>query len=75
MLKQPFFNGREFNTMYGLNTYDYGARQYDPARITWDRMDPLCEKKPWNNPYVYCVGNPVNRIDPDGRYWHIIIGF
>ncbi|MDO4819667.1 MAG: hypothetical protein Q3994_04730 [Prevotella sp.] len=24
--------------MHGLDTYDYGARQYDPARITWDRM-------------------------------------
>ncbi len=53
--------------MHGLNTYDYGARQYDPARITWDRMDQLCEKYYHINPYVYCGGNPVNRIDPDGN--------
>ncbi len=68
------YNGKEYETMHGLNTYDYGARQYDPARITWDRMDQLCEKYYHINPYVYCAGNPVNRVDPDGRYWHIIIG-
>ena len=53
--------------MHGLNTYDYGARQYDPARITWDRMDQLCEEKPWNNPYVFCSANPINKIDLDGN--------
>ena len=52
--------------MHGLDTYDYGARQYDPARITWDRMDQLCEKYYHINPYVYCAGNPINAIDPDG---------
>ena len=30
-------------------------------------MDPMAEKKPWMSPYVYCSGNSVNRIDPDGR--------
>ncbi|MCQ2113899.1 MAG: hypothetical protein MJY52_02420 [Bacteroidaceae bacterium] len=49
-----------------MNTYDYGARQYDPARITWDRMDQLCEKYYNINPYVYCAGDPVNRIDIHG---------
>ena len=29
---------------HGLDTYDYGARQYDPILGRWDRMDPLCEK-------------------------------
>ena len=29
-------------------------------------VDPLAEKKPWISPYVFCSGNPVNRIDPDG---------
>ena len=28
---QPFkYNGKELDMMHGLNTYDYGARQYDP---------------------------------------------
>ncbi len=65
--KHPYkYNGKEYETMYGLNTYDYGARQYDPARITWDRMDQFCEKYYHINPYVYCAGNPVRFIDPDG---------
>ena len=25
------YNGKEFDTMHGLNMYDYGARQQDPA--------------------------------------------
>ena len=54
----------------GLNTYDYGARQYDPARITWDRMDPLYEKYYNINPYVYCAENSIRFIDPNGCwYW------
>ena len=53
--------------MHGLNTYDYGARQYDPILGRWDRMDPLCEKYYHISPYVYCHNNPVMLIDPDGR--------
>ena len=61
------YNGKEFDKMHGLNTYDYGARQYNPVTARWDRMDPLCEKYYSISPYAYCGGNPVNRIDPDGR--------
>ena len=53
--------------MHGLNTYDYGARQYYSALPVWDRVDPLCEKYYSISPYVYCHDNPVNLIDPDGR--------
>jgi hypothetical protein len=31
--------------MHGLNTYDYGARQYYAALPVWDRVDPLAEKQ------------------------------
>lgn len=31
-------------------------------------IDPLCEKYYSISPYVYCHNNPVNRIDPDGRW-------
>ena len=65
---QPFkYNGKELETMHGLNTYDYGARQYDPITIRWDRRDPLCEKYYSISPYAYCANNPVINIDPDGR--------
>lgn len=53
--------------MHGLNTYDYGARQYNPVTGRWDRMDQLTEKNPNMTPYHFCHDNPVNRVDPDGR--------
>ena len=52
--------------MYGLDTYDYGARGYYPASGRFMTVDPLCEMKPWQSPYMYCSGNPVNRTDPTG---------
>ena len=61
------YNGKEFDNMHGLNTYDYGARQYNPVTARWDRMDPLCEKYYSTSPYAYCANNPVRFIDPDGK--------
>ena len=61
------YNGKELDRMHGLNTYDYGARQYNPVTARWDRMDPLCEKYYSVSPYVYCGGNPIMLVDPDGR--------
>ena len=64
---QPYkYNGKELDLMHGLNTYDYGARQYDPILARWDRMDPLCEKYYGISPYVYCADNPVKYIDEHG---------
>lgn len=61
------YNGKEYDKMHGLNTYDYGARQYNPVTARWDRMDQLCEKYYGVSPYVYCHDNPVNKFDPDGK--------
>ncbi len=54
--------------MHGLDWYDYGARRYDPAYCMFTQMDPLCEDTPHLNPYVYCAGNPVRYVDPDGKH-------
>lgn len=65
---QPFkYNGKELDMMHGMDTYDYGARQYNSILSTWDRVDPMAEKYYHISPYVYCMNNPVNAIDPDGR--------
>lgn len=65
---QPFkYNGKEFDMMHGLYTYDYGARQYNPVVPSWDRMEPLYEKYYDVSPYAYCHNDPVNRVDPDGK--------
>jgi RHS repeat-associated protein len=64
---QPYkFNGKEFDKMYGLNTYDYGARQYNPVTGRWDRIDPLAEKYYTVSPYAYCANNPVRFVDLHG---------
>ena len=64
---QPFkYNGKELDTMHGLNTYDYGARQYNPIIGRWDRMDRMAEKYYSISPYVYCGNNPVRYIDENG---------
>ena len=65
---QPYkFGGKEFQHTHGLDLYDFHARQYDPATGLFTTMDPLCEKYYHLSPYAYCMGNPVNTIDPDGR--------
>ena len=62
------YNGKELDKMHGLNTYDYGARQYNPVTARWDRVDPLCEKYYSVSPYAYCGGNPMKYVDPIGKY-------
>jgi RHS repeat-associated protein len=65
--EQPYkYNGKEFDTMHGLNMYDYGARHYDAAIMRWHVPDALAEKYYSISPYAYCANNPVNFIDPDG---------
>ena len=42
---QPYrYNGKEYDSMYGLEMYDYGARLYDPLVGRWFSIDPLSEK-------------------------------
>lgn len=66
-LQKRKYNGKEFDSMHGLSTYDYGARQYCALFARWDRMDPMCEKYYSVSPYVYCLGNPVRLVDSDGK--------
>ncbi|MDD2244666.1 MAG: hypothetical protein PHR13_08675 [Dysgonamonadaceae bacterium] len=57
---QPYkYNGKEFDGMYGLNLFDYGARHYDAAIGRWMNMDPLSEEYYNISPYAY-VGNNLS---------------
>jgi len=66
--------GRELDNETGL--YYYGARYYTPELSIWlsacppehmrRRMDPLSDKYPSMSPFMYCAGNPVRLIDPNG---------
>lgn len=66
---QPYkFGGKESLARVGLDLYDFGARMYSPSNMRWMTMDPLAEKYYHISPYAYCAGNPVNYVDPDGRF-------
>ena len=59
------FNGKELDQETGL--YYYGARYMNPVTILWYGVDALAEKYPSIGGYVYCVGNPIKHINPDGK--------
>ena len=59
------FTGKERDAETG---YDYfGARFYDHRKGFWNSVDPLADKNISNSPYMFCSGNPIMLVDPDGR--------
>jgi len=63
---QPFgFGGGMADELTGL--VHFGARDYDPRTATWTSPDPsFLDGGP--NLYAYAAGDPVNGIDPAGRF-------
>lgn len=60
------YNGKELQTDFNLDWYDYGARFYDPALARWHSVDPMAEKYYHYGSYNYTLNNPMRFIDPDG---------
>jgi RHS repeat-associated protein len=67
LLNKYKYNGKEYQDELGLNMYDYGARNYDPALGRWFGLDYLSEKHFNFSPYVYTANNPVLFVDYDGN--------
>ena len=63
------FNGKENDKeVKGEgNTYDLGARLYDPRIGRTPSLDPEKHLYTEISPYVYAIDNPVNVVDPDGK--------
>lgn len=65
-LQRNKYIGKEFDHTSGLDWYDHGARMYDAAKGSWDRMDYFCEKYYPSSPYISCFNNPTRYIDESG---------
>ena len=61
------YTGKESGDEIGL--YDFSARFLHTRFGRFTTIDPLAEKYPDISPYAYCNGNPVNYVDPDGKYF------
>lgn len=63
------FNGKEKDddVKGSGNSYDYGARIYDPRLGRWCSVDPSAKKYPGITPFNYSYNSPVIFHDPDGK--------
>ena len=68
---QPFYFA---GGIYDLDTKltKFGARDYDAKIGRWTSKDPIRFDGGFNH-YNYCDGDPVNKIDVNGRYPIVII--
>jgi RHS repeat-associated protein len=66
------FTGKEKDDETGYSYF--GARYYNSDLSVWLSVDPLSDKYPSMSPYMYCAGNPIGNIDPDGKYFFGLFG-
>ncbi len=58
------------NISYNYNYSLVANHYYNPRISQFYATDPLAEKYPGINPYVYTADNPVMLVDPDGLDWY-----
>lgn len=72
---QPYkYGGKELDRANGLDMLDFHARWHDPITARFTTIDEKAETNPDISPYVYCAGNPIRYIDPDGKMPALIYG-
>lgn len=62
------FEGKEYMTEFGLDEYEFGARRLDPRLGHFTTPDPFATINHGISPWDYCNGDPINFIDPTGKY-------
>ena len=64
----PYLYGdKMLYTLKGLNIYDFLARTYAPDIARFMQPDPLATENHGVSPYIYCLSDPINFIDPTGE--------
>ena len=68
------FNGEAPDPLTGHYLLGNGHRAYNPVLMRFNSPDTL---SPFGagglNPYCYCLGDPVNRVDPNGQFSFALI--
>lgn len=49
------------------NSYDFGARIYDPRIGRWLSLDPQIKLFPYETPFSFAINSPLQFIDPSGE--------
>jgi RHS repeat-associated protein len=68
------YNGKELQDEFGLNLYDYEARNYDATIGRWMNIDSHSENYYSISSYVSFVNNPISFVDPTGEdilFWQL----
>lgn len=60
------YNGKEEQTEFDLDWYDYGARNYDAQLGRFFNIDRFAEKYLGLTPYQYTANNPIFYVDANG---------
>ncbi len=62
------YNGNELQSDFGLNTYDFNYRMYDPAIGRFWQIDPLADQinQIDKSPFAFAWNNPITLSDPSG---------
>lgn len=63
------FNGERRDPVTGHYLLGNGYRAFNPVLMRFNSPDSLSPfEKGGLNPYAYCLGDPINRADPNGHY-------